>query len=308
MCAAITNGNHTVRLQFGEICCDLTCHDGDIFGRLKDAFSIFPSAGPADITVELNLVDQPDLTRLEAVPSQSQSLPREKLQISQGYFYSPAYDIEFDAANCRFLVAAERRIFNTPLGLRPLNQLLRLVYYTAARLKHPGRPPWMLVHSCGILRQGQVLLFTAPSETGKTTVGRLCPEDYGLCLNDEMLLISWPHPEDRSLLARPAPIFGELPFRLNTSAPLAGVFLLKQSQRIALRRLGRMEAYLRFLHQVISPACFKETDNRAIVSLMDEFAGEVTGVTPFFELEFTRDRNLLWEVEARLTELMVTEA
>ena len=161
----------------------------------------------------------------------------------------------------------------------------------------------MLVHSCGILRNGEVSLFAGPSETGKSTIGRLCGEDYGLPLNDEMVLLSWPHPPDRSLLVHSAPIFGELPFRLNTSASLARVLMLKQSQRTAVRRLVRKEAYLRFMYQIINPAHFRQTDKRAIFSLIAEFTDEVTKVTPFYELEFTRDRNLLWEVETKIAEL-----
>ena len=74
-----------------------------------------------------------------------------------------------------------------------------------------------------------------------------------------------------------------------------------------MRRLDRLEAYLRFMYQIINPAYFRQTDRRTILSLIAEFSDEVTKVTPFYELEFTPDRNLLWEVEAKLTELKVME-
>lgn len=301
MYAATTWENQTVRIQLGEVCCALTCHDVDVFARLRNSFDIFLSDQPVDITVELNLVDRRDFEMLEKVPFHNTSLPQEKLEISGDH----SYHIGLDAAGHRLLVIAERSIFNTAFELRPLNKLLLLVYYTASRLKHQGRPPWMLVHSCGILREGQVLLFTGPCETGKTTIGRLCGEDFGQLLNDEMMFLSWPRPEDRSLLAQSTPIFGELPLRTNTIAPLSSVFLLKQSQKTVLRRLERMESYLRFLRQVISPAGFKNHDTRTTISIMDSFASAVTRTTPFFELEFTRDRDLLWDVEAGLKELMV---
>jgi len=301
MCAVTTREKQTVRIQFGEVCCALDCRDVDVFERLRDSFNVFLSNQPIDITVELNLVDRLDRKTLDTVPSHNFGLPHEKLEISGDH----AYHVEFDAANRRLLAIAERSIFNTAFALRSLNKLLLLVYYTASRLKRPGTPPWMLVHSCGILRKGQVLLFAGPCETGKTTIARLCSEDFGLPLNDEMMSLSWPRPEDYGLLAQSAPIFGELPFRANTVAPLSSVFLLKQSQRTVLRRLGRMEAYLRFLHQVVSPAGFNNHDTRTTISIMDSFANVVTGTTPFFELEFTRDRDLLWDVEARLKELIL---
>jgi hypothetical protein len=33
---------------------------------------------------------------------------------------------------------------------------------------------------------------------------------------------------------------------------------------------------------------------------MEEFAHEVTRFTPFYELEFIMDKNLLWDIENRL--------
>jgi hypothetical protein len=297
MCTAATCINHSFGIRFGEICCAFTCYDADILNMLGDSFHLFRSDEPADITVVLDLVDRLDHSRMEA------DLSRKKIELGMGY----AYYVKLDAAGHKVVATTERSIFSKASGLRSLNQLLIMVYYAAARMKHPGRPPWMLVHSCGILRKGQVLLFTGPCETGKTTVGRFCSPDFGAPLNDEMMLLSWPHQPDGGPLARVAPVFGELPFGPNESAPLSCVFLLKQSKRIALRRVDRMEAYLRFLRQIMSPVGFKEADTRAVISLMDQFASEVAAAVPFFELDFTLDGDLLWEVEAKLKEFTLLE-
>jgi hypothetical protein len=294
--------NHTIRIQIGEICSALVCHDADMFARLKEAYHIFLSDKPADITLQLDVIDQPGYPGADETWSPAGFL-REKLIIGK----NRSFDIAYDPAGRQFRVMVERSMFTSSIKLRPMNQLMRLCYYTGLRSQQPGRPPWMLVHSCGILRKGNVLLFTGPSEIGKTTVGRLCGEDFGRPLNDEMVLLSWPGQLERGILVKSAPILGELPFTTDTIAPLSVVFLLKQSKRIAVRRLGRMEAYLRFMHQIITPMYFKEIKTRAIISLVEEFADEVTRATPFFELEFARDKNLLWEVEAQLTELMAAE-
>jgi hypothetical protein len=213
------------------------------------------------------------------------------------------FDMEVDTASNTLVVTTDKCVFDTSFKLKPMNRLLRLAYFTASQLKRRERPSSMLVHTCGILRNGKVSLFAGPSETGKSTIGWLCREDYGLPLNDEMILLSWSRPPDCSLMVNSVPIFGELPFRLNVSAPLSRVLMLKQSQRIAVRRLDRTEAYLRFMYQIISPAYFRQPDKRAIFSLIAEFTDEVTKVIPFYELEFTRDKNLLWEVETRIAEL-----
>jgi len=274
-----------------------------MFARLKEAYHLFLSDKAADITLQLDVLDQPGHPEGDEGSLQGDFL-REMLNIGK----NRSFDITYNPASRKFRVMVERSMFTSSLKLRPMNQLIRLCYYTGTRSEQPGRPPWMLVHSCGILRKGKALIFTGPSEIGKTTVGRLCGEDYGVPLNDEMVLLSWPRPPDRGLLVKSAPILGELPFTTNTIVPLSGVFLLKQSKRIAVRRLGRMEAYLRFLYQIITPMYFKEPITRAIVSLTEEFADEVTRATPFFELEFTMDKNLLWEVESKVNELKAAEA
>jgi hypothetical protein len=297
--ATSIDSGHTIQVQFGDLCCALTCHDADIFQRLKESYWVFQSDELADVNIRLNIVNRLDPARIEALLSQTMAFPPEG-QYRAG---NQVFDIEFDAASSTFAVIADRCAFYSSFKLKPMNRLFRLAYYTASQLKHRGRPSSMLVHSCGILRNGKVSLFAGPSETGKSTIGRLCSEDYGLPLNDEMMLLSWSRPLDRSLLVHSVPIFGELPFRLNVSVPLARVFMLRQSQRTAVRRLERKEAYLRFMYQIINPARFRQTDKRAIFSLIAEFTDEVTKVTPFYELEFTRDRNLLWEVETRIAEL-----
>ena len=296
-------GNHTMRVQFGDICYALICHDAEVFDRLTKLYGIFRSDKPADTSLKLEVVERLDRAQVEAVLSQMRMAPQGNHLIAE----NPAFSIAFDAASSTFTVTADRFLFDPSLKFGLMNRLFRLAYYTASRSKHQGRPPGMLVHSCGILRNGQALLFAGPSETGKSTVGRLCSEDYGLLLNDETVLLSWPHPHNHRLWVHGVPILSESPSRLNKSAPLACVLLLKQSKRIAVRRLGRKEACLRFMYQIINPAHFRQTDKRAIFSLIAEFADEVTRVTPFYELEFTLDRNLLWEVEAKLTELEITE-
>jgi hypothetical protein len=297
--ASSVDNDHTIRVQFGDFCCALICHDADIFQRLKESYRVFQSNKPADVDIKLKFINRLDPAKIEAILSRVSALPtKDHYKAVNQVFY-----IQFDPTSHTFLLTADKCIFDTCFKLKPMNHLFRFVYYTMSELKHQDRPPEMLVHTCGILRNGQALLFAGPSGTGKSTIGRLCSEDYGLTLNDEMVLISWPNPHNCSLWVHSVPIFGELPFRLNTSAPLASVLMLKQSKKVAIRRLNRREAYLRFLYQIISPVAFNQTDKRAIFSLVAEFADEVTKVTPFYELEFSLDRNLLWEVEAKLTEL-----
>ena len=302
MRATRIRGNQTMRVRFGDICVALICHDEDIFDRLEKLYDVFGSDEPADINIELDGVNRFNRAQVEAILSQMSTLQQEEHPLAKNLS-----DIEFNPDSKTFTVRVDRLLFNSSPKLGIMNHLFRVAYFTASRLKNRERPPGMLVHSCGILRNDQVLLFAGPCEMGKTTIGRLCPEDFGTLLNDEMVLLSWPTPGNNGLRVRSVPILSELPFRSNTPAPLACVLLLKQSERIAVRRLIRKKACSRFMYQIVNPAYFKQTDRRAILSLIAEFADEVTKAVPFYELEFTRDKNLLWEVEAKIKESKITE-
>jgi len=84
------------------------------------------------------------------------------------------------------------------------------------------------------------------------------------------------------------------------SAPLACVLLLKQSDRTALNRLNRTEAYLQFMRQVIAPRDFEGRTKRAMLSQVAEFSDMVTNVVPFYELEFTLNQRALWKTINKL--------
>jgi hypothetical protein len=167
-------------------------------------------------------------------------------------------------------------------------------------VKYNGNLPAMLVHACGIFRRGQALVFTGPSEAGKTTIARLCGERDGELINDEMLLISRPTSNGNGISVQSAPIIGRFPPQRSVTTPLRCILLLKKSSKTTVRCLERVEAYLRFLRQIITPVYIGQSDVRTVLSLMAAFSDEVTGTTPVYELEFTLDGEPLWQVIAEL--------
>jgi hypothetical protein len=119
-------------------------------------------------------------------------------------------------------------------------------------------------------------------------------------INDEMLLISRPTSNGNGISVQSAPIIGRFPPQRSVTAPLRCILLLKKSHKTTVRRLERVEAYLRFLCQVITPDYIGMKDAKTVLSLMAAFSDEVTVTTPVYELEFTLDGESLWQI---ITEL-----
>jgi hypothetical protein len=76
--------------------------------------------------------------------------------------------------------------------------------------------------------------------------------------------------------------------------------LLKKSKKTLIHRLDRVQAYLRFMHQIITPVYIGQRDKRAVLSLMAGFSDEVTRTIPIYELEFSLDAESLWRVVGEL--------
>jgi hypothetical protein len=283
--------NHTVNILIGDVCCALRCEDDEICNRFKQLYHDFLTEQTADITVELIGTD-----RLN--PEDMYEALAETVYIhGDGEHFKTSSQVisgQYDLTHQFIRITGEKSLVDPAQEFNHLNRLLSLVYYSACKIKYDGNIPAMLVHSCGVRRNGQVLVFAGPSEAGKTTIARLCGDQDGEVINDEMVLVSRPAPDGRGISVQNAPIISTLSPWPKTTAPLGCVFFLKKSQRTQARRLEKSDAYLRFMRQIISPAYIGQRDKRAIFQLMADFSVEVTGAVPFYELEFTLDAEALW--------------
>ncbi len=107
----------------------------------------------------------------------------------------------------------------------------------------------VLFHCSALAVDGEAVLFTAPSGTGKSTHARLWREQFGArvtTINDDkpLLAISKMH-----AVVYGTPWCGKHGLETNTSAPVRAIFLLEQSPHNTATRLTPNAAFPMLLHQ-----------------------------------------------------------
>ena len=267
-------------------------------------FKDFQTAEPADISLELNIVNKLPESDLEAA-------------IADGTVIQPDEDVagiyrmtSEDPATV--VLTMPKGYLHKKTGYKIMNLIIPRLYYTAARQKRDVSS--MIVHSCGIKRKSGVFLFCGPSETGKTTVARSCQAENGQVLNDEMNFIQVFNEERTPPVCCGLPIVGGIPEKSNLYGPLACIINLKQSKTTSYRTIQKTDAYLRLMRQIITSRDFypSQDDLAAILERNAEFGERVINAVPCYEMEFTLDRESFWEeidqLEAELPLKISTQA
>jgi hypothetical protein len=270
--------------------------------KLQELYQDFVTSQPPDFSIDIGVVDRLSSDQIE------KALPRSVMHSDGDRMFSTELTLEgrIDRDKHYLNLTVEKHLFDAGLDFKLMNRIIPVIYSTICHEKY-GTLPDFLVHSCGIVRKGHAMLFTGPSEVGKTTIGRFCGDEYGKVLNDEVTLVSRPGRDGGPILVQGAPIIGGVPHRPDTAAPLRCVLLLKQSHRTQISPVGKIEAHLKFMHQVISPAHLGPYNHRILLSLVEEFSSEVVKTTPFYRLEFTLDREPLWKAVSELEKTLEKE-
>jgi hypothetical protein len=272
--------NRTLGIQIGSICCGLRCPDDEVYQRLRRLYWNFLTEQSADVTIEL-----------ERTPGWNGSAGDDQV-----------FSVVRDEPDT-LIVEMECSPAESDTGFKHLNRLFYLAYYSACLEKYGGSPPAMLVHACGVLRRGRALVLAGPSNSGKTTIAGLCGEKDGRVINDEMVLLSRPG-RDGGTSVQSVPIIGAFPPGINITVPLSCILLLKKGSRTRVAPMTAVDAYLRFIRQIITPTYLGQREGRTAGSMVADFSQETTGAVPVYELEFTLDGGSLWREIGELEAMM----
>lgn len=151
----------------------------------------------------------------------------------------------------------------------------------------------VILHASYIGCQGKAILFTAPSETGKSTQAELWKTHRGANIinGDRTALIL----EEGTVSAAGLPFAGSSGYCENRTLPLGAVVYLKQAPRTSIRPLTGREAFRR-----VWEGCCVNSWNRSDVESAVSMVERILGQVPVYELACTPDESAVKALEAQL--------
>ena len=139
-----------------------------------------------------------------------------------------------------------------------------------------------LLHASYIEWQGRAILFTAPSETGKSTQARLwCDHAGAELVNGDRAAVRI---MDGAVYACGTPFSGSSPVRRNVSLSLAAIVYLSQAPENSITRLRGVRAFRR-----VWEGCTVNTWDREDVEKATKTVSEVISRIPVYHLACTPD-------------------
>ena len=155
----------------------------------------------------------------------------------------------------------------------------------------------LILHCSFVERNGKAVLFTAPSETGKSTQADLWHRYRGAdIVNGDRAAIRLTG--DGRILAEGIPFAGSSKFCKNRSLPLEAIVYLAQAPRTTVRRMGGREAFARLWEGVTV-----NTWDRTDVDLASCRVLTLAEKIPLFYMPCTPDEGAVTTLERELNAL-----
>ncbi len=250
----------------------------------KALYRAFLTGEPADITVSLETARRLDPATLDRVMEETtytheNNRFRTSSQVATG---------EYDLSSGWISMAVERELGELTHESNYLNKLMRLVYYSACRVKYGDDPlPGMLIEGCAILSHGKGTILTGLGMEARNMLAGMFREGNTVVINDENILLS--RDENGAATLENVPIINSIGLEQSGPVPAAGILLLKQGERNSARKLAAAEACVKLIRQIPNPAHIGQTSKREIYGVMADFSAAIAERVPVYELEFTPD-------------------
>jgi hypothetical protein len=159
----------------------------------------------------------------------------------------------------------------------PLDEVV-LVHYLAQ-----GRG--VLLHACGVMLEGQGLLFAGVSGAGKSTLAELWQKTDALLLSDDRIIV---RPLSGGFTMYGTPWHGEARISSPEGAPLKKIFFLEQASQNYVHQLSPGDAAARLLVR-----CFPPFYDKQGMTFIVDFLGRLAEEVPCFELGFVPDFSVI---------------
>jgi hypothetical protein len=201
----------------------------------------------------------------------------------------PRNALRYDSGGGIFDIARDGR----DLVIAPDSIYARQCYYPLAYpldelifLHRIVREGGLMVHSCGILRDGHALLFTGPSGAGKTTISRLMIKHAGaLVLSDDRIVL---RPDGGGIRIFGTPWHGDGELSAIGSARLRAIHVIRHAPEILAEPLCGSTAACAVLENAFLPA----HDPTGAECALD-FVAELVERVPVIRLGFPKDERIV---------------
>jgi hypothetical protein len=226
----------------------------------------------------------------------------------------PNKALRYDSGGGIFEVAREGRDFVIALRIRGVLQRVarldegfrwgevviapdsfyaRQCYYPLAHpldelifLHRIARDGGLMLHSCGILRDGHALLFTGPSGAGKTTISRLMKKHAGaLVLSDDRIVL---RPDGSEIRSFGTPWHGDGELSSTGSAPLRAIHVIRHAPEVLAEPLCGAAAAGGVLENAFLPAHDPIGADTAL-----DFIASLVARVPVIRLGFPKDERVV---------------
>ena len=184
------------------------------------------------------------------------------------------------------IVQVKKNPYNTRIGVKTVLESMEVEHLIA-------RNHGFVFHCSYIVHNGAAILFTAPSETGKSTQAELWKNLRGAeIINGDRAAIRL---ADGVLLAEGIPFAGSSEYCKNRSLPIKTIVYLGQAPKTSIRKLRGYEAFAK-IWEGVSVNTWDKEDMELVSAVVQKVAEQI----PIYYLPCTPDESAVIALEEAL--------